>query len=75
MADDDWFEPHRLAQMARQPKPLERIWAMRKDGKQIDCELRFHGESYRWECQCLHEGVLAYGPSVKNIDARRSNTL
>jgi len=34
---------------------------MRKDGKQIDCELRFHGESYGWECQCLHDGELAYG--------------
>ena len=34
---------------------------MQKHGKQIDCELRFHGESYGWECQCLHDGVLAYG--------------
>lgn len=32
------------------------------EGRQaIDCELRFHGESYGWECQCLHDGVLAYG--------------
>ena len=45
----------------RQAKPGERVWTLRKNGRRIDCELRFHGESYGWECQCLHDGVLAYG--------------
>ena len=42
---------------------------MRKDGKQIDCELHFHGESYGWECQCFHEGVLAYGRYTPTPDS------
>jgi hypothetical protein len=46
---------------SRQPKPGEHVWTLRKNGKQVDCELRFHGESYGWECQCLHDGELAYG--------------
>lgn len=44
----------------RKPRPAERIWSMRKNGKQIDAELRGHGE-YGWECQFLYEGELAYG--------------
>ena len=34
---------------------------MRRDGRQIDAELCFHGESYGWECQFLHDGEMAYG--------------
>jgi len=30
-------------------------------GKRIDCELRFHRESYGWECVCLYNGELVYG--------------
>jgi hypothetical protein len=37
------------------------VWTLTKRGKRIDAELLFHGESYGWECQCLHEGELAYG--------------
>src|SRR3954469_4486716 len=59
--DDDWYKPNRPPSPARQPTPGERVWSLRKNGRQIDCELRFHGESYGWECQCLHDGVLAYG--------------
>ncbi len=36
------------------------LWSMRKKGKQIDAELRGHGE-YGWECQFLNDGELAYG--------------
>ena len=59
MPDPEWFT--RKPPAARAPKPGEHVWALRKNGRQIDCELRFHGESYGWECQCLHDGVLAYG--------------
>jgi hypothetical protein len=60
-ADDDWYKPHRPPAPPRQPTPGEHVWSLRKNGKRIDCELRFHGESYGWEVQCLHDGVLAYG--------------
>ena len=59
MPDPEWFTQKPPA--ARAPKPGEHVWTLRKNGRQIDCELRFHGESYGWESQCLHDGVLAYG--------------
>lgn len=44
----------------RKPRPAEHVWSMRKNGKQVDAELRGHGE-YGWECQFLYDGELAYG--------------
>lgn len=60
MADEDWLKLHAPTQ-PRKPTPGEHAWSLRKNGKRIDCELRFHGESYGWECQRLHDGELAYG--------------
>ena len=60
MADDDWLKLHAPAP-PRQPTSGEHFWSLRKNGSRIDCELRFHGEPYGWECQCLHDGELAYG--------------
>jgi hypothetical protein len=31
------------------------------DRAPMSCELRFHGESFGWECQCLYDGDLVYG--------------
>jgi hypothetical protein len=45
---------------ARKPRPAEHVWSMRKNGKQVDAELRGHGE-YGWECQFFYDGELAYG--------------
>jgi hypothetical protein len=57
MADEDWYNP--IARPpARQPTPREHIWSLRKNVHQIDCELRFHGESYGWEVQFLERGEL-----------------
>lgn len=39
---------------APKPRPAEPLWSMRKDGRQIDAELRGHGE-YGWELQLLRE--------------------
>ena len=44
----------------RKPRPAERVWSMRKNGKQVDAELRGHSE-WGWECQFLYNGELAYG--------------
>jgi hypothetical protein len=60
MADDDWLKLHAPAP-PRQPTPGKHLWSLRKNGSRIDCKLRFHGESYGWEYQCLHDGELAYG--------------
>jgi hypothetical protein len=61
MADDGWYKPNRPPIPPRQPTPGEHVWSLRRNGRQVDCELRFHGESYGWECQCLCDGELAYG--------------
>ena len=58
MVDDDWYL-HAAQQPAIDARPPGAPLNLRKNGKQIDCELRFHGESYGGECQCLHNGELA----------------
>jgi len=40
------------------PKPGERVWTLVKAGRRRDCELRFQGESYGWECQLFVDGEL-----------------
>lgn len=54
MADDDAFcsPNHASTIQPRQPKPGEHVWTLHKNGRRVDCELRFHGESYGWECLC-----------------------
>ena len=56
--------------------------SLRKNGHRVDCELRFHGESYGWECQCLCDGELAYGrrfvlraPVREEAEAQRTRLL
>lgn len=44
----------------RTPRPVERVWSLQKNGKQVDAELRAHGE-WGWECQFLYNGELAHG--------------
>jgi hypothetical protein len=44
----------------RKPRPAERVWSMRRHGRQVDAQLRGHGE-WGWECQFLYAGELAYG--------------
>jgi hypothetical protein len=64
MADDKkpWFAP---GYAATHPAPIytphlrESVWTLTKHGKRVDAELLFHGESYGWECQFLHDGVMA----------------
>ena len=44
----------------RKPRQAEHVWSMRKNGKQVDAELRADG-GYGWECQFLYNGDFAYG--------------
>lgn len=64
------------------PRLRERVWTLSKREKRIDAEPRFHGESYGWECQCLHDGVLAYGQrfilreyALAEAEARRQRLM
>jgi hypothetical protein len=45
---------------ARQSRPAEPLWSMRKDGHQLDAQLRGHGE-YGWEVQFLNDGEFYAG--------------
>ena len=82
MSDTPWYAPHHVIPTRRTPQAGEPVWSLRKHGRQVDCELRFHGESYGWECQCLHEGELAYGQrfvsragAVQEAEAQRARLL
>ena len=46
----------------------EHVWTLRKSGRQVDCELQFHGKSYRWEYRCLHDGELADGDCAPRLN-------
>jgi hypothetical protein len=59
-----WYAPGHVADLRSEiytPRVRESIWTLTKAGRRVDCALLFHGESYGWECQCLHDGELAYG--------------
>jgi hypothetical protein len=82
MADEPFYAPNRPPPLPRQPNPGEHVWALRKNGRWVDCELRFHGESYGWECQCLHDGELAYGQrftlrqdAIEEAEAQRARLI
>jgi len=61
VSDEPFYSPNRTPTPLRQPKPGEHVWTVFKPGRRIDCELRFHGESYGWKCQFLEDGALRYG--------------
>jgi hypothetical protein len=50
---------------ARQPTRGEHVWTATKDGRRVDCELRYHGDTYGWECQFLSDGELV-GPARRS---------
>jgi hypothetical protein len=43
MSDEPFYALNRKI-APRQPRVGEHLWAVRKDGRQLDCELRDHGE-------------------------------
>jgi hypothetical protein len=45
------------------------VWTLNKNGSQIDCELRFHGEPYGCEAQILLNGELRYGQRFLTLAA------
>jgi hypothetical protein len=61
MADDEWYKPNPKPTPPRQPKPGEHVWTLVKAGRRFECELRFQGNSYGWECQLLEDGELRHG--------------
>jgi hypothetical protein len=42
------------------PTPIERLWSLRKAGRQIDCELHSNGRR-GWACRLFDEDWMIYG--------------
>jgi hypothetical protein len=60
MADEPFYSPQRQLPPARVSKPGEPLWSLHRDGRQITCELRSHGE-YGWEAQLFRDGEFYAG--------------
>jgi hypothetical protein len=80
MSDQPFFTPKRKI-APRQPRVGEHLWAIRKDGRQLDCELRDHG-AFGVEVQVYRERELLYGRrwatralALAEADAREAQYL
>ena len=60
MTDDAIDTPNRPSPPARQPGSTEHLWAIRRGGRQFDCELLDHG-TYGVEVRCLRDLEWFYG--------------
>ena len=59
MSDQPFYAPNRTT-APRQPRAGEPLWAIQKDGRQPDCELRDHG-AWGGEVQVYREREFLYG--------------
>ena len=59
MSDQAFYAPNRKI-APPQPRGGEQLWAIRKDGRQLDCELRDHGE-WGVEVQMYRDREFLYG--------------
>jgi hypothetical protein len=60
VTDDPFYSPtHRPP--PRQRRPGELLWTIRVNKVTWSAELRFHGESYGWECQVFRETDFTIG--------------
>ena len=69
MSDEPFYAPNRTT-APRQRQPGEHLWAVRKDGRQLDCELRDHGTWGRGSA-----GLSGAGISVRPRWATRALAL
>src|SRR5712691_3490788 len=63
MSDQPPFYTPKRTTAPRQPQPREHFWGVRKDGRQLDCELRDHGA----RPACLKSPAVQRPPSVGAI--------
>lgn len=60
MSDQPFYAPNHKPAPPRQRQPREHLWAIRKDGQQLDCELRDHGD-WGVEVQIYRNREFLYG--------------
>jgi hypothetical protein len=60
MGDEPFYAPNRKPPPPPPRRPNEHLWAIRKDGRRLDGELRDHGE-WGVEVQVFREGEFLYG--------------
>ena len=80
MSDQPFYAPNRTT-APRQPRAGEHLWAIRKDGRQLDCELRDHG-AWGVEMQIYRDVTFRYGhrwatraEALVEADARKAQYL
>jgi hypothetical protein len=60
VANDALYTPNRKPPPPRKPQPGELVWSFRKDSRQFDCELQYHGE-WGVDAQILLDRELLIG--------------
>ena len=80
MSDQPFYAPNHTP-APRQPRAGEHLWAVRKDGRQIDCELCDHG-AWGVEMQIYRDLEFRYGRrwatralALEEADARKAQYL
>ena len=64
MSDEQpFYAPVHKPAPPRERQPGEHLWAIRKDGQQLDCELRDHGP-WSIEVQVYREREFLYGSAL-----------
>jgi hypothetical protein len=72
MSDEPFYAPNHTA-APRQRQPSEHLWSVRKDGCQLDCELRDHG-AWGVEVQVYREREFLYAVAGRpSRDTARSS--
>jgi hypothetical protein len=75
MSDDAFYSPTYRPPPPRQPRPLEHVWSLWKNGHRKDCGLYFHGSvQLNRTVSMLHDQiceVLAVSAGRRSLSPRR----
>src|ERR1700722_16622604 len=63
----EWYSPG-YRQAPSRARPAEPLWALRRNGREVACELRDHGEPAGAEVQLLKDGEFYAGRRFETRD-------
>ena len=52
--------PHVPTATTTQPRLIEHVWSLWRNGHRKDCGLYYHGETYGWEVQLRDDGFMEF---------------